>query len=118
MYEVYIMYVCSVYYIVLCMYAVYIILCYVCMQCMYIEKGPEGNKRPGTLFPSGPFSTQPLNKASLYKRPASIYACTCSSLSCFHRVLFCTVYSSKFENDIVALSLEHDGDQCSYENRT
>ena len=58
-----------------------------------------------TIFPSGPYSTRPLNKAVLYMGPASIYAC--SSYSGFRRVLFYAVYSSKLERDIVALSLEH-----------
>ena len=68
----------------------------------------------GVYFLLGP-STRPLNEAGLYMGPASIY--TCSSRSGFLRVLFCTVYSSKLESDIVALSFGHNGDQCSCETR-
>ena len=56
-----------------------------------------------TVFPSGPYSTRSLNETGLYTGPAFIYAH--SSCSGFRRVLFCTVYSSKLESDIVALSL-------------
>ena len=31
---------------------------------------------------------------------------------------FCTVYSSELESNIVALLLEHNGDQCSCKTRT
>ena len=76
-----------------------------------------------TVFPkieaqayfSGPFSSQPLNEASLYTGSASIHAR--SSHSGFLQVLFCSVYRSKLESNIVALSLGHNGDRCSSETR-
>ena len=74
------------------------------------------SERPRPLFPSGPFSTRLLNDAGLHMGPASIYAR--SSQNSFLRILFRTVHSSKLENDIVALSLGQNGDQCSYENRS
>ena len=48
----------------------------------------------------------------------SFYLCMYSSRSSFLQVIFCTVYSSKLESGIVALSLEHNGDQCICEIRT
>ena len=83
---------------------------YVYIYCIYLNRGPA------LLFPSGPFSTHPLNKVSFYTRLASIYER--SSRSGFLRVLFCAVYSSKIVSNVVALSLGHNGDQCSCETRT
>ena len=57
-----------------------------------------------------------FDEAGLFMGPTSIYAR--SSRSGFLRVLFCAVYSSKLESDIVALSRGQNGDQCSYETRT
>ena len=71
----------------------------------------------GPLFPSGPFSTWPLNKSGLYMDSASIYGCR--SRCGFLTVLFCTVYSLKLEsNNIVALFLGQNGDQYVCETRT
>ena len=52
---------------------------------------------------------------ALYTGPPSTYAR--NSYSDFLRVLFHTVLSSKLESNLVALSLEKNGDQCSCEPR-
>ena len=66
----------------------------------------------GTLDPQKNFYTK-----IVYTKIPDLWYISCSGLL---RVLFCAVYnySSMLESDIIALSLGHNGDQCSCENRT
>ena len=78
-----------------------IVIAHSCYCVSAYRISPNGGT--GLYFLPGPFSTRPLNEAGLYTGPASIYACSfCSS---FLRVLFCAMYSSMLESDIVHFRL-------------